>query len=75
MYLIAWSHSFILFIHVTSASVVLQSSVRFTSAFHVLVHCLFVDKDCYVPIAYFQNFAPIASKEISQGFLLLEARG
>ena len=44
IYLVAWSHSFILFIQVTFASVALQYLVRFTSAYHVLVHCFFVDK-------------------------------
>ena len=68
MYLVAWSHAFILFIQVTFASVVLQCLVRFTSACHVLVHCLFVVKDHWVVIAYFLIFLPIASKEITQVF-------
>ena len=68
MYLVAWSDSFILFIRVTFASVVLQCLVRFTSAYHVLVHRLFFDKDHCVAIAYFLDFVPIASKEIAQGF-------
>ena len=45
IYLVAWSHTFILFIQVTFTSVVLQCLVRFTLACHALVHCLFVDKD------------------------------
>ena len=68
IYLVAWSHSFILFIQLTFASVLLQCLVRFTSACHVLVHCLFVDKDHWVVIAYSLDFVPIASKEIAQGF-------
>ena len=44
IYLVAWSHAFILFIQVTFASVVLQCLVTFTSACHVFVH-LFVDED------------------------------
>ena len=57
----------ILFIQVTFASVVLQGLVKFTSACHVLVHCLFVDKDHCVAIAYFLDFVPIVSKDIAQG--------
>ena len=68
IYLVAWSHAFILFIQVTCVSVVLQCLVRFTSACPVLVHCLSVDKDHWVAIAYFLNFVPIASKEIAQVF-------
>ena len=45
-------HSFILFIQVIFASVTLQLLVRFTSACHVLVYCLFADKDQCVAIAY-----------------------
>ena len=68
IYLVAWSPSLILFIQVTFASVMLQGVVRFTSACHVLVHCLFVDKDHCVVIAYLLDFVPLASKEVAQGF-------
>ena len=45
IHLVAWSQTFILFMQVTFASVALQCLVSFTSACHVLIHCLFVDKD------------------------------
>ena len=66
-YFVAWSHSFILFVQVRVASVVLQCFVRFISACHMLVHCLLVDKDHCVAIAYFLDFVPTASKEIAKG--------
>ena len=68
MYLVAWSDSLVFFIQVTFASVVLQCFVGFTSACHVLVHFLIVDKDHCVAIAYFLGFVPIAFKEIAQSF-------
>ena len=55
-----------LFIQVTFASVMLRCLVRFTSACRVLVHCLFVDKDQCVLIAYFLDFVPIASRKIAK---------
>ena len=66
IYLLAWSHSFVLFIQLTFASVVLQFLVRFTSACHVSVHCLFVDKEHCVALAYFLHFVPIPSKGMAQ---------
>ena len=68
IYLVAWSHSFILFIQLTFASVVLHCLVRFTSACHVLGHSSFVDKEHWVAIAYSLDFVPIAFTEIAQGF-------
>ena len=60
-------HSFILFIQLTFASVVLQCLVRFISACHGLVYCLISDEDHCVVIAYFREFVPIAFEEIAQG--------